>query len=125
MMSWKLFFRIVAIVLFVSGVIGLVAADQYMSTLDVVASVGGRLWGRSMGGLAIGLGVIVWLAFTPRFETTRRPAAIGVLVAFGVTMVVDIVSTVSGDLPAMGWSFVVLNGVIAVFAAVYLRTRSP
>lgn len=124
-MSWKLFFRIVAIVLFVSGAIGLIAADQYMSTLDVEASVGGRLWGRSMGGLAIGLGVIVWLAFTPKYERSRRPAAIGVVAAFGVTMVVDIVSTVGGDLPAMGWSFVALNGIIAVFAAVYWRTQSP
>lgn len=49
-MSWpKTYFKLVAVILLASGLIGIAVPDQYISLLGADGIVGGRLRGRAFG----------------------------------------------------------------------------
>lgn len=127
MRSGLVYFRFVALVFIVSGLLGLVLPDQYMSLMDVGASVGGRLWGRAFGAVSVALGVMFWMMDPSGDPRARRVGAIGAALAFGLTGIGDVVSLVTGDFAAYAWAFVAFNAVVVALAlALYcLRTPAP
>jgi len=124
-MTWsRLYFRLVAVIFVAFGIVAAIAPDQYISLLNVDASVGGRLWGRAFGAASLGLGVMFWLINPVAQRRERRIGAIGAAVVFGATGMTDIVSVVSGDLPPYGWGFVAFNMVMVLLAVLLLRGGS-
>lgn len=119
------YFRFVAIVFILSGFLGLVFADQYISLLSADASVGGRLWGRAFGAVSAGFGVMFWMMDPSSDQRARRIGAVGAALAFGLTGLGDVVSVLAGDLPAYGWAFVVFNAVMVGLALYYLFAPAP
>ena len=119
MKSGVAYFRFVAIVLIVFGIIGLVFPDEYISLLGVDASAGGRLWGRAFGAVSVGFGVMFWM-MNPSGPRARRIGAVGAALAFGLTGLGDVVSVLTGDLPTYGWGFVAFNAVMVGLALYYL-----
>lgn len=124
-MSWpRVYFKLVAVILLASGLIGIAVPDQYISLLGADGSVGGRLWGRAFGAVSLWLGAMFWLVEPVAQRRERRIAAIGAVLAFGITGLTDAVSVLGGDLPAYGWGFVAFNVVTVVLAAMLLRRGS-
>ena len=120
MKSGVAYFRFVAIVFIVSGFLGLVLADQYISLLSADASAGGRLWGRAFGAVSVGFGVMFWMMNPSGDQRARRIGAVGAALAFGLTGLGDVVSVLTGDLPTYGWGFVAFNAVMVGLALYYL-----
>lgn len=125
MKSGVAYFRVVAILLILFGIIGMGFVDQYDSLLGVEASVGGRLWGRGFGATAVGFGVMLWMLDPASDQRQRKIGAIGAALAFGLTGLTDVISVVTGDMPVYGWAFVALNAVLAGLALYYLFTPAP
>lgn len=123
-MSWsRIYFKLVAIIFLAFGIVAAIAPDQYISLLDVDASIGGRLWGRGFGAASLGLGAMFWLIDPVAQRRERRIGAISAVLVFGVTALTDVVSVVGGDLPTYGWSFVAFNAVMVVLAVALLRVQ--
>jgi hypothetical protein len=122
MRTGLVYFKIVAIVYILSGIIGLVFADQYVSLMGVDASVGGRLWGRAFGAVSVGFGVLYWVMNPSDDRRFRKIGAIGAVLTFGLTGLTDIVSVLAADLPAYGWAFVAFNAVMVALALNLLFT---
>lgn len=122
MRSGSVYFRFVAFVFIVSGLLGLIFPDQYMSLMDIGASVGGRLWGRAFGAVSLGFGAMFWVMDPGGDQRVRKTGAIGAALAFGLTGIGDVVSLVTGDLPAYGWGFVAFHAVMVGLALYYLLT---
>ncbi len=125
MKTGAVYFRFIAVVFILSGILGLVFADQYISLLGADGSVGGRLWGRAFGAVSFAFGVMFWMMDPGGDQRARRIGAIGAALAFGLTGLGDVVSALAGDLPAYGWAFVVFNAVMLGVALYYLFTPTP
>ena len=123
MRSGLVFFRFVAFLFIVSGFLGLVLPDPYISLLGAEASAGGRLWGRAFGAVSIGIGTMFWM-LDPSRDRMRRIGAAGAALSFGITGTGDVVSVIGGDLPAYGWGFVAFNGAMVLWALYYLFTSA-
>lgn len=120
-----MYFRLVAVIFIVSGIIGMVAPDGYLSSLAVDASVGGRLWGRAFGAVSLAFGVMFWMMNPAVHRREQRIGVIGAALAFGLTALTDIVSVVAGDLPSYGWVFVAVNAVMFGLALGLAASRHP
>ena len=125
MKSGLVYFKIVAFVFVVSGLLGLILPDQYMSLMDVGPSVGGRLWGRAFGAVAIAFGAMFWMMDPGGDRRARMTGALGAALAFGLTGVGDAISVLTGDLPAFGWGFVAFHAVMTGLALYYLFAPAP
>jgi predicted membrane channel-forming protein YqfA (hemolysin III family) len=125
MKTGVVYFRFVAIVFILSGILGLVFADQYISLLSADGSVGGRLWGRAFGAVSFAFGVMYWMMDPSGDQRARWIGAVGAALAFGLTGLGDFVSVLGGDLPAYGWAFVVFHAVMIGLALYYLFTPTP
>jgi hypothetical protein len=117
-----IYFRFVAIAWIGAGLFGLVLPDLYSSLLGVEASVGGRVWARGFGAVSVAFGAIIWLLEPSSDQRTRRAAATGAALAFGLTGIGDIVSLVAGDSPINAWALVAFNAVMVVLALFYMLT---
>ena len=125
MKSGVVYFRFVAIVLIVFGVLALLLPDQYLSMLGADASTGGRLWGRAFGAVSLAFGVMIWMLDPASHQRQRRIAASGAALAFALTGLTDVVSVISGDLPPVGWTFVAFNAAMVGLALYYWATPAP
>jgi hypothetical protein len=122
MRSGIVYFRFVAIAWIAAGLFGLVFPDLYSSLLGVEASVGGRVWARGFGAVSVGFGAMFWLMEPSSDQRTKRTAAIGAALAFGLTGIGDIVALVAGDSPTYAWALVAFNVVMVGLAFYYLLT---
>jgi hypothetical protein len=113
--------RIVAIVFLVFGVIAAAVPDGYIVLLGADASVGGRLWGRAFGAVAVAFGAVLW-ELPRKGPSGVRLAARAAVVAFGLTGLVDLLSVLQSDLPTIGWGFVAFNAAMAGLGASYAAT---
>jgi hypothetical protein len=96
----------------VSALLGLIFPDQYVSPMDVDASVGGRVWGRAFGAVSLGLGAMLWMMGPSGDQRAMRIGGIAAALAFGLTGIGDAVSVIAGHLPAYGWGFVAFHAVM-------------
>jgi hypothetical protein len=122
MRSGLVYFRFVAIAWIAAGLFGLVFPDLYSSLLGVEANVAGRVWARGFGAVSVGFGAILWLSEPSSDQRTRRSAAVGAALAFGLTGVGDVVSLVAGDSPTYTWALAAFNALMVALALYYLLT---
>jgi len=117
-----IYFKVVAIIYILSGILGLFFADQYISLLDADASTGGRLWARAFGAVSVGFGVMYWMMNPSKDQRARKIGAVGAALTFGLTGLTDLISVLTGDLPPVGWGFIAFH-VVMVGLAINLLFR--
>jgi putative effector of murein hydrolase len=122
MRNGLIYFKIVAIVYILSGIIGLVFPDQYLSLFSVGGSVGSRLWGRAFGAVSMGFGIMYWTMTPSDDQRAKKIGTVVAALAFGLTGLTDVVSVLAGDLPVFGWAFVAFNAVLVWLALRLLLT---
>lgn len=125
MKSGTLYFKFAAIIFILSGFLGLLLADQYISLLSADASVDGRLWGRAFGAVSVAVGVMFWIIDPSDDQRARQVGGAVAALAFGLTGIGDVVSVLGGDMPAYGWAFVGFNAAMVALAIYYLLTPPP
>lgn len=125
MRTGVVYFKFVAIVFVLSGFLGLVLADEYISLLGADSSVGGRLWGRAFGAASVAIGVMFWMTDPSRDRRSKRVGAVGAALAFGLTGFGDVVSVLAGDMLTYAWAFVAFNAAMFGLALYYLFTPAP
>ena len=125
MKSGTIYFKFAAIIFILSGVLGLVLADQYISLLSADASVGGRLWGRAFGAVSGAVGVMFWVIDPSGDKRARQVGGVVAALAFGLTGIGDAVSVLGGDMPAYGLAFVGFYAAMVALALYYLLTPPP
>lgn len=73
---------------------------------------------RTSGAVLIGVAIMAWFGRDSGPTTARNGLVIGLVVLFAIIAINDTIDTLNGTLNAVGWSTVVLTGVLAILTAI-------
>ena len=123
-MTIRIFFTILAVLAFLFGVGFILVPDQVIATYGIQPSPALALLGRLYGGSLLSLAAILWFARDFGDGAALRAVLIGAAIIGVVSLVVSVMSTLSGVQNAMGWSTVLIHLFVTAGSAYFLMGRS-
>jgi hypothetical protein len=100
------------------GLAFIIAPAMGIGVFGIEATPGAVNLARSIGGMSLGLAVITWVARNASASKARDAIVLGLVVAFALLGVNDVVSTWQGALNSVGWAGAALFFVLAILNAV-------
>ena len=113
-MKLSMLFTIAAVLGVLFGLAFLLMPEWALSHYDVSLGPDGLLTARFLGAEYLAVGLIAWFTRNSGESVARRAIMIGFFVGFLLGTILGVVGVVSGLVNALGWSTVVINGLLAL-----------
>jgi len=125
-MNIKALFVVHSIIALVFGVSFVLVPNQVVAIYGATLTAAGVFVGRLFGSCLLTFAAVLWLARDSQDSTARRALVLGFFITFIIGAIVAAQGVLTEVVNALGWSTVVLYGVLALcYGYFYLHQTGP